>query len=155
MTSCVVCSLHALYSVCIAVPLCYVSCLSVCLSLWCVCMCVCVNSLCGSSSVCHFITCVKISFLCECFGSSVCACDCMHVSFFISLRDTHVTLVCVCVFRRTCHWPGSLVVWPQSLSASVCLCHSSWTERRCCSSYWCPSSSPVEPGQWLGSLSGI
>lgn len=39
----------------------------------------------------------------------------------------------------TCHWPGSSAVWPQSLSVFVCLSHSSGTERRCCSSYWCLS----------------
>lgn len=40
----------------------------------------------------------------------------------------------------TCHWPGSSAVWRQSLSAFVCLARSSGTERRCCFSYWCPSS---------------
>lgn len=51
-----------------------------------------------SQVVCYrFITCVKISFLCQCPGSSVCACDCMHVSFLISLCDTHHSSACVCV----------------------------------------------------------
>lgn len=150
-----VCYLHEVLKYCICLEslpcmLCalYLYC---CTSKWCVCILavsVSANSMCRflgifmSHALCyHFIPCVKMPFI-EFRGSLVCAqacvCNCMHVSNIVYLFGAHTEPACV--FRMTCRWPGSSAVWPQSLSASVCLCHSSWTEKRCCSSYWCPSS---------------
>lgn len=101
-----VCSLHALYTVCIAVPFCHVYVCKLSICPFCVCVCKFpVWFFCVSVSCCM----LSLHHMCETrLPLSVLAVQCVHVtacmfhSLHLFVTHTSRLCVCVCVFMRTC-----------------------------------------------------